>query len=294
MKKLVQIVLITVCIVVMNGCFEEKKEEKTIHLKSLGWVIENLDEGAFGYEAGCYYNFWIHYEGEIELSEIEYAKVKILNNSSENGGFWTLNLIPKYFNKERKVVGGWTRNYLNSNRAILPIGKLEAEIKLKNGTVSKIEREVPAPGSLTSGNYKFVYNSEQYTSSQSEYVPNLKRAKATKASKSLVDEEVQIEYNVNDNKVFNGAVYFYDNFNNFVGAVDYFRDIKSQNVIVSSFDTTGINNILVLKKTDISFETGKEFKDIYKCYIILYDGKQYLEEEYMKYDCSSVSSPIYF
>lgn len=294
MKNL-KVLIVIIMVFGIYGCFE-KKEEKNVAVKGVGWVVENMGENVvFSNTTGAYYNFWITYEGDVTFEEIEYIKVTCLNGSEDNGVYWNIDLDKENFKEETKTIGGWYRYWNSRNRNVLPIGRMEVELKTKNGIMAKYTKEIPAPGSISTNGKKYIYNSEDYSTNSEEYIPNLKRAIISSSTKDIVNKELVINYSVNDNRVYNGDIIFYDANKEYIGNTGMFLNVTTGVIKVESFYTNGNNNLLKIKESAINFKTGKSISDIARMNIVLNDGKQYeAEKKQYQYDCLSVSKSFYY
>lgn len=295
MKKKLNVMFFMIILLLFCGCFQKDKEEQNIKITNVGWVYENIGEGFGEVKKGCYANFWISYEGEIEREDIDYVEICCINNSDFDGNYWRVSLSEEYFNKEAKRIGGWIRRYNGDNISVMPVGKFEIIIKLKNEDIITKEINITLPGKTTTDGKSYIYNQEDCFINFEEYEKNLNRAEITQKNINYFDENIKIEYNVNDTRVYNGEVIFYDADNNYVAKTSRFKNLSDNTLNVSSFYISGKNNCIEFSKDDIEFVTGKTFNSIEKCHIILYDGWQY--GEYKKdnmFDYRSISDEAVF
>lgn len=270
---------------------QNKSDDKSITITSLGWYIENIDSSFWTSStppSHCFYDFFIHYIGDISLNDISYAKIY-----EPSGYYWSLPLTSTYFNIQTKTIGGWYRCYSSSTPNILEIGNVRVEVKLTDGNISSLNKTIPAPGNLTTNNYSYVYSADSPSSS---YTPMVYRANSLSGTKTTVSSTITINFKVNDANVYNGYIWFYDSSNNYIGVSKTFRDTTNGNVnsIINSsnININNTNNIVTLLNSDITFQTGN-ISSITRFIVVLTDGSQYVAQgKYAAYDCRSISGRI--
>ena len=280
MKK---VILLCVCLSICTGCSNpfggQKSSSGSINsITYLDYASENIDPSFWTGgtpDQTAFYNFWIHYDGDFEYSDIDYARVYLAD-----GRYWIINYEEYMLNNAAKYVGGWGRWYIGDTLNVLPIGPLRAEIRLKNGQSSTHTADIPAPGSTTTGGYSTMH-SQDNTSPPPDSAPMVARAIPSKSSfLRYQDQSVCIYFSVTDAKIFNGRVVFRDSADATVGYSPYFVNpqtgtANSQYMGTTTFHTDGTTNLATFPASDIDFLSGKSFSDIAKYYIVLYDGAQY-------------------
>ncbi len=241
--------------------------DKSITITGLGWYIENIDSTFWTgtpLSAHCFYDFFIQYDGNISLGDIEYARVYVVSDNY----YWTIPLTPEYFNSQDKVIGGWYRFYDGTNGNILPIGDLRAVVKIKKGKTSSFVKTIPAPGSSTTNGKQYVYTPEDYSTGSSSYTPMIRRATIGIRTINIMTQAMEINFTVNDNLVYSGYVFLYDTNGDYVGYSKTFRDETNGSItsIINSgagLYINGDNNKLTISNPDVTLMTGKTFNEIF-------------------------------
>ncbi len=295
-------------LVFMLSCENESSDsekESSVKITKLGWVIENMDPSYWidTVESTCFYNFWIHYDSSavITVNDIEYARVCFEGSPDSEDSYWwgyDLEANPELLNSERKCIGGWYRWYTydySYNGSMLPIGKLIASIKLKGEEPATFELIVPAPGSLTSGNYRYTYTENYNGSIPSFITPMIQKADVVSGSVDLSTEKVSISFKTGDERVYNGWVWFYNANGKTVGNTkEMFRNFETK--IFTSLLNNGNGvyynntaNLIEVTKDNIVLNSPYTFADIKYAIIILTDGMQYSDDSVKGYDCRSLS-----
>jgi hypothetical protein len=267
----------------------------SVSVTYLGWVNENISttflSGHSHPDHTAYYDFFISYDGDFAVSDLDYARVY----QSDGVTYWTIadSTWTYYVNTARKVVGGWGRWYYSTQMHVLPMGTMTAEIKLKNGKISRLTRTIPAPGSTGTDGY-IAMCTENLASKPSNYVAMLARANVSAVAFNAGTSSVTVTFNVNDNRVKNGEVCFYAANGDFVGASPLFVDPATgyTRAFIGTFNTNNAPNVALVDDSDISFATGQSYAAIYTTRVFLYDGKQYPTATTNSYDSSSISDGL--
>lgn len=263
------------------SCANNGNEPPTVEIT--GWVIENIDTSYWtkgGSTAGgtAYFDIWVRVNDPEGIDDITYVEV-----SNPEGSSWTLrdNSTGKdFYDEEGDFFGGWRRHYSSSYPHVVYLGQYTALVRDSAGNEATDTFSFPKPGS-TSGN-GFVYT-EDYTGSTAGGIEMIKRATITNGTKGVND--ITIEFQVNDSRVYNGYVWFYDSFAEYITWSDFFKNSINGG---AGLNVDGTTNTLVIQSADLdlgSFTWG----DISGFHVVLNDGSQYIPEEDM-YDNLSISS----
>jgi hypothetical protein len=266
----------------------------TVTITSLGWIEENIDPSFWSSPPGsgqtAFYDFWIHYSGNIAFTDIQSARVYL-----PSGSYWTLSKDQQFFDAANRTIGGYGRWFDNTQLDVLPIGFLVVEVKLVNGTSSTYAATIPAPGSLTAAPYT-IMNSEDVTPPPGTSAPMVRRASAGATNTvDLAAQAITITFSVTDPKVHDGFVWFFDAANNYLGGYFYFRDAVTGLInptLADTLATDGAVNTLTLHPADITFSAGASFAQITRFRLGLLDGAQYLPQASgrTRSDCRSISA----
>lgn len=270
--------------------------QKTISIRSVWWVLENIDTGYWtdGFDsATCFGWFSIEYAGDIAISDIDYAEFHKVGDS----WYWSFPIDSTTVDTNRRVIQSFLNhsNVIASNGSVFPIGQIEFELVLRNGSSSKYVLDVPAPGQLSSAGKNYVYTEDFLGTPGSDYVAMLKRPSCLSQSRSGA---INVTFSCSDSKFFSGYIELYDSLNTVVGRSPYFRVYGTG--AVASFINGGttiwnngsVNNV-TLQQSDITFASGKSYSDVAKYSVKLSDGAQYLGTNFT-YDCVSIGPKIAF
>jgi hypothetical protein len=265
-------------------------------ITSVGWIEENIDPSFWmSWPAGgqtAFYDFWIHYSGDLSYEEIRSARVY-----EPNGLYWTINKDATYFDATRKAIGGWGHWYATNTPNLLPIGALRAELTLTSGLVVNSTLTVPVPASTAVGSYTSIFTEDLL-------IPPLGSApmipRATMGSTNtltVANQTISLAFSVNDSRVFSGFVWLYDASDTYLGGYFYFRDVWTGAIgapLGGSLHTDGTTNVLTLGPVDLQLHAGVAFGQIAMARIVLTDGAQYLPQVdgRLRYDCRSVGPVV--
>ncbi len=296
LKKLNLIILLLTSAVLFFNCPSavEEDEQYDIGIDNVGWYIENIDTGYWtgtAPDATCFYDFMIHYSGNFPLSKIDSSTIYALNSTI----YWNMRIDSDHIDAENKVIYS-PRFYSSSMRHYLPIGNIKATIRLKNGQKVSFDKIIPAPGSKSQDTYNYVYTESYSSIPGSDFTSLIKKAAIGSYSRDSINQTVSIPFSINDNRVCDGWLWFYDSSNNYIGFSSHFIDTATGNLNSSlftggTFNTDGILNTFNIADTNITYNTGYNFSNITKFVLILRDGKQYIpDSRYSAYDCRSISA----
>ncbi len=164
---------------------------------------------------------------------------------------------------------------------VMPIGTYYFTVTYSNDAVVKYSFQVPAPGALEAGSTSYVYTEDYFDAwnPPSNYAALPRRATSISAVHNSLASELTIKFSVNDDKIYNSNVGFFDSSKNHIGAIDWLRDY-STDVVSSTLNngqlhSDGTENTLILSKSDIQFIENKGMSDIHSLLIFLADGLQY-------------------
>jgi hypothetical protein len=266
----------------------------SLTITSLGWAEESIDPSYWttappnGQTA--FYDFWIHYSGDIAYSDIQYARVYL-----PGGSYWNIATRPQLFDGTKRVIGGWNRWY-STQTNFLPIGSLQVEVKLTDGTDAQFTAFIPAPGSTTAGTYTTMH-SEDAISPPPWSAPMLPRATlGPTQTLTAATQTLSVTFSAVDPNVHDGYVWFFDASGAFVGEFMYLVDpstgLASPRLAGSTLYNDGTMNTLTVSASDLHFVTGGSFGQIARFRVVLTDGAQYglVASGALRYDCVSISA----
>jgi len=304
MKKPAFLFLVVSLAVLAIGCGNAGNGNKlSFTITGLGWYYENIDTSFWtttppnGQTA--FYDFFVHYNGTISYNNIVSAKV-----TAPDGRWWNVAPDSSFFDASHRVIGGFGRWWDGAaSLDVLPIGSFQVEVKLSDDSVSRFTSLIPAPGALTTSGYNWMYSSDDVGAPVGG-VPMVKRAGNLVAAISRTGtQQVNIQFTVNDSKVYNGFVWFYDSANNYLGGYFYFCNPATgtaNSQLSGALNSAGGTNTLTLAPSDITLGSGvtsaQFFANAGNCIVVLTDGKQYgpRSSGTLVYDGQSVSARAMF
>lgn len=142
-------------------------------LKSMGWYVENSAPDFFNNGATCSMNVLLYYSESIAVNEIESFKI-----SAPNGWRWQFAATNMRFGTSgsgKPFIGG--RLFYGENTQAFPLaGVWTAEIRLKSGLVSSLQRSLHEPGSAAAATMNYLFTKEDWTPPvSSQYIAALGR-----------------------------------------------------------------------------------------------------------------------
>jgi hypothetical protein len=281
-------------VLLVAGCDGSKSggDRRTVTVTGLGWYEENIDP-SFWTSAPpnantAFYDFWIHYDGDIAFADLEYARVYL-----PDGSAWNIAVRPDHLDATNRKIGGWYR-WMGATPNVLPIGALRAEVKLTDGVVSSLLAYIPAPASSTSGTYTTMH-SEDATSPPLGSAPMVRRATLGATNTfTAATQTISLTFSIADAQVHNGWIWFYDATPSVVATSPYFADPAtgaiSPLLAGSILHKDGTTNTLTLSASDVNLVAGKSFDQITRFRVVLTDGAQYQPSAQLRYDCRSISA----
>ena len=270
-------------------------DTQSISISGVGWYIENIDESFWTTPPGAhaFFGFGIAYTGSAisasDLSSIEVA--------APDATVWTLGPADCTVDTQNKLIQ-LPALYKNSTIDVLPIGTFTFRVTLKNGVTSTMNLLVPAPNNTTTGGFTSVHTEDVAGPAASTSLVE----RATQGTHSLGAGTLSINFSVNDAKVYNGFIWFYDSTGSYVAVTTTrFRDASTGNVLpmvnvgAGVLHTDGTSNAITVTDGDITYQTGRSFSDIQRFIIVLTDGAQYAAQGlYSACDCRSFAAKTAF
>lgn len=284
---------LTLAVALLLGCGGSGDAPKTVSITGVGWYEENIDPSFWAASppsGHAYYDFMIHYAGDITFADLEYARVYL-----PDGRYWLISANSNLFDATNRVIGGWGRWRDDIQVDALPIGPLQVEVKLTNGAVATHTRTVPAPGSTTAGSFTTMHT-EDLLSPPITSAPMVERASVGPTNTlTTATGTISLTFSVSDPKVYDGFVWFYDAAGAYLGAFIWFRDpLTGQfapQLAGSTLHADGTTNTLTLQAADLQLEPGATVGQITSFHVVLTDGAQYPQgNSFLSYDCRSVSA----
>jgi hypothetical protein len=303
-RLLIGLILVTALCMLTLSCSQPAAVDVNATITNVGWFVNTTPNDWWSasstYKPLLVYNFNIYFSGNISASDIEYARVYLPGSTT----WWTLDHA-NGFNAAGSVISG-SGFWYSDNLKELPIGNLNAEIKLLNGKISDMPFTVGYPGSINPGSNSYVYSSDD---EKVAAYPSVSKAALRRPSvTSLIysgggSPTVTVSFIIRGTDVHNGFIWYYDSLNNYIGRSPYFRDANtgadSSNLSGGTFNRNdGSTNTHTVYAADLidgngAVVTSSAFTTIAKCRVVVFDGLQYESlpsKPYIHYDFRAVSS----
>jgi len=241
--------------------------------KITSWVTENIDNSFWTKDGGsgggtAYFDIWIEASDPDGIDDITYVKV-----TNPEGYYWVLRdsgTGKDHYDPEGGFFGGWRRYYSSDHPHKFILGLYSVLVRDSTGNEATDSVNFSAPGSTSGDGFIF---SEDYTGSTVDGIEMLKRASITNAAKGI--REITIEFQVDDDRVYNGFVWFYDNSAEYITWSGLFKNTINSG---AGIYTNGATNTLRIQSFDL--ELGSyNWADIKGFHVILRDGAQFSPEE---------------
>ena len=282
-------------VLLLSGAFAGCGSPVAANAAFVGWYIDSIDPAyhTVASDVTCSYFLSLRWEGDAGLSDLEYARVYL----PDHDRFWSFTLDQAHFDSAKKKVFGYFT--FNENHNAVPIGDMQAAIKVRGGDVSTLARTMTAPASTSTMGYAYAY-SENGSALDATYVPTIKRPTVTAHALDIGAQQMSVTFAVNDSRIYNGFLWLYDSADTYVGYSDYFRD--STGGVVSNMVnggaaifTDGSPNVVGLGRSDITLLAGYDFTTIAKAVVVVTDGAQYVAaDRYNAYDYRAYSARVAF
>lgn len=248
------------------------------------------------YKANLVYYFGIHFAGDIQASDVLYARIYLPNNSSS---YWTLDLAKGFDAADSEI---WGANcYDGDDIKALPIGTMKAEIKLTDGAVADYSFTMGVPGSKTANGYSYAYSKDDEPSPfYASSTPAIQRPTVNSLTLSG-GSTLSISFTVNGDNVHNGWIWLYDSSDTYLGRFSYFLDpangAVSPRLSGGLFNySNGGTNTVTLSVADLVDSSGNAmsaaaFSTIAHCRVVVCDGAQYAAPgRYASFDYRALSA----
>jgi len=288
LRHLVVFVL-SITLFVLISCDLSQKNKSPSFSRYSGWTAENIDPSYWTKlgdtsDATAFRDFWIYVDDPDGVDDIVLITVTdpndytwTLQNSEtgkslydEDGGFW----------------GGWRRHDDSGSPHTLILGTYTVLVRDSGGNEITWSVDFNAPGSSSGSGFLYT---EDYTLSTAGGSKMLQRATSISGTKGASD--ITIQFKVDDTRVINGYVWFYDDTADYITLSDFFRNTinSSSGIIYTDGVTTN-----TLQMTASELDLGSySLSDVAGFHIVLTDGEQYAPYETW-YDHRSISEYLQF
>jgi hypothetical protein len=281
MRRLKSVSLFFLVVLVVLGCQQPGGHDTKITITYLGWYYENIDTSFWTTPPSngttSFYDFFIHYDGDIG-----YGDIKSANVIAPDGNWWNVCPDSSFFYPQYKVIGGFGRWWDGSAALdLLPIGDFQVEVTLTNGSISRYTGRIPAPGSTTTGPYAWMHSQDAPSPPGNSAAMPVRATVPAGSTLTQSSQTISISFTVNDAKVYNGFVWFYDSSRNYLGEYSYFRDPATGaiNAPLGTLNVAGGTNTLTLQAANLTYASGIDaaqfFAQASRFMIVLTDGLQY-------------------
>ena len=290
------VLALMILIGLFSGCEGTPPPEVTI--TNIGWYFLNMDEEyeqlIWGYNnnGALYFDFSIYYEGD-ELDSTKLAAASALMDDIQfNVPVERDVYFPIDEEDNRYRIDGyyyWRDDELDE----LPLGPWEFELELSDGSIQSFSKTFNLPGSTDVVSGAYIMN-EDSTVSAGNYYSMVKRAAIQAVSYDDSNDELTVDFIINDDSARSGYVRLFDENGDFIGSSSLFIDSSNE-------ASSGLNSdIFYTEGTPNSFSVSMdEFTDVvldmsqvYYAVVVILDGKQYQTlTSGGAYDCRSYSAP---
>jgi hypothetical protein len=265
--------------------FAANSSGNAIEIESIDYVVENIHprywQGDFNpKEPRLFITFYIYIKN-LENCIDSIKKVEVYDSS---GNPWTINL-DKNTDDSMRFIGAGTRFFdetLSNSGSVLYINNYRVVITTKENEKISESFSVCEPGQKEGSAKKFLFNEDYRGQKNNSYIEALSWGKIDSAiyRKGTFD----VNFSVNDRRVFNARLEFYDKNKKYLGATRWFINSHSKEILDSlnngnNFHTDGqINNVQVINQ-EIEVEKSKNIKKTKFIVLITKDGNQYANSE---------------
>jgi hypothetical protein len=212
---------------------------------------------------------FVFYQG----ATLDSSAVKEMRIYDNNGISWTKSpdVTPKY-------VGGWSRSktaHYSVNYSVLSLSEYTIEIAMADGSVYRRKYDPPDPEIGGSNTKKYVYSVDYKGKKDDEYVQGLRRPQI---KESIIENDlIRLVFSVDDHRVKNGYVEFYDKDKKYLARVPQFKNAYSLEIASylnrgTDLFVDGTDNELTIAQTDLEFSRGRSFSEIKYAIVVLTNG----------------------
>ncbi|MGE5582927.1 MAG: hypothetical protein ACM3X9_10385 [Bacillota bacterium] len=253
---------------------------KTLQITKIDTHIENIHPSFWAGETNpngprLFYDFYIY----IDNLRQNIRKIKEVRIENKYGTYWIIE-HKHHQNLNKGYIGGglWYDSTISKNGAILTLKDMKAIITLTNKTTVEEPFSIPEPGALSPANIDFVYCETYRGKLTKAHSPALKLGIINSAA--LVDNTFTINFTINDQRVANGILKFYDQNKKYVGETDDFMNPVTGEVLEflndgKEFYTDERANTFRINDSQIYYEKGRHSSDAHYVELVLYDGAQF-------------------
>jgi len=262
-------------------------QTQNIQINNIGWIFTN-NPSDFN-NGHLIIEITLHYSGaSLHPNEISYFKMTTSANT------WTIPITStNLLDSLSEIRQGLYSTSFSPNASVLPIGSYGFELKLTDGFDASKTVDFPAPGSLVTNGYNFIYTEDYSGGVPSTFVKMVRRPISNSVTKT--NDSITIAFTSNDTLFYNGYVWFYNSSGNYIGVSSWFRNIATK--ALSSTINSGLaiysdgvtKNVVKLSQQTCTIYSPSSFNDIYSVRVVITDGIQYKDSPNISYDCRAVS-----
>jgi hypothetical protein len=285
------------------SCQSPVSSSANMTITHVGWSADSTPSDWWSATAtnrpGLVYNFTLYFDGNVNASDIAYARVYLPGNKNL---WWTFDLSNQ-FNGASKSIGGSTNFWESDNFNELHFGTMTAEVKLVSGKLVDYDFVTGLPGGAANSGASIVYSPSAESTPSYPSVSSPAMTCPIVNSASFGGTGTTITFTVLGQNINNGRVWFYDAANNYIGKSMSFRDqtTGATNSIFGSGTfsrTSGSSNTVLVPSNGITDRSGNvissaQYQTITHCRVYIYDGIQYAtgsNPSYTDFDYRAISS----
>jgi hypothetical protein len=211
--------------------------------------------------------------------------------------FYNIDFEHNLIGKNRQYFVQNDLQYLKSNA--FRIGRIDFIIVFFDNSQVIYNLDIPQPNSVSSDGFNYVYTEDASLILDNVYkaIACIKRPIITEYK--FKDNQLVVKFSENDNRIFTGGIVFFDKNNKVISETDLFINPINNNVSAyvnngSSLYTDGSTNEYNINMESLKMAPNQTIQDIVGFYIVITDGKQYINNEKYIYDNISYSSRCFF
>jgi len=254
-------------------------------ISGIWWATENIDETYWTKDGGSSPGATAFRYFAVELDEPNGPDDIVLITVTDPDGYtWTLKDVDAgidQYVENGEYWGGWRRYYSIANPHKVCLGTYSVYVKDSAGHEASGLVDFYYPGEDTDTGYDDIF-SEDFGAGHPVGEDMLLRATGLVGSNN--GTTVSVQFQVDDPRVNNGYIWFYDSAAEYITRTDWFTELEG----VGWLDTSGGVNTLDVTAGDIELN-GYSISDIEGFHVVLVDGAQYAPDLTV-YDHLSISA----
>lgn len=280
----VLILLVILSLMSSVSLIAASEQTKPMIVKKVDAIIDNIHPSLLSKEITSgvprlFCTLYIHLEDFQET----YSQIKEAGVYDSFDTYWPIDL-----KKDVNPNYGFLRlvffnSKLSESGSLLSIKDLTVYLKLKDEQVIEYPFSIPEPGAAAPTKMDFVYAESYHGKMQTTYIPALKLG-SIRFARFEDKKTINLDFMVNDKRVFNGRIVFYDKNMKYLGESRPFVTSFSKEILSTLNKGTAFNvnnqiNRLILSESQIQFTKGGKMSKIKYAGLWLSDGAQFTNSD---------------